>query len=81
MKVMITGAAGFIGGFLAKHCLEAGCSVLGLGCQSNPRLRGMARPSNSAIFGTLLACVAPRIDFPAGPYLSSGSSELPDRLA
>ncbi len=31
MKVMITGAAGFIGGFLAKHCLEAGCSVLGLG--------------------------------------------------
>jgi GDP-4-dehydro-6-deoxy-D-mannose reductase len=31
MKVMITGAAGFIGGFLAKHCLDAGCSVLGLG--------------------------------------------------
>jgi GDP-4-dehydro-6-deoxy-D-mannose reductase len=31
MKVMITGAAGFIGGFLAKHCMEAGCSVLGLG--------------------------------------------------
>jgi GDP-4-dehydro-6-deoxy-D-mannose reductase len=31
MKVMITGAAGFIGGFLAKYCLEAGCSVLGLG--------------------------------------------------
>src|SRR5271169_1286802 len=31
MKVMITGAAGFIGGVLAKHCLGAGCSVLGLG--------------------------------------------------
>ncbi len=31
MKVMITGAAGFIGGFLAKHCLDAGCSVLGIG--------------------------------------------------
>jgi len=31
MKVMITGAAGFIGGFLAKHSVEAGCSVLGLG--------------------------------------------------
>ncbi len=31
MKVMITGAAGFIGGFLAKQCVEAGCSVLGLG--------------------------------------------------
>jgi GDP-4-dehydro-6-deoxy-D-mannose reductase len=31
MKVMITGAAGFIGGFLAKHCLESDCSVMGLG--------------------------------------------------
>src|SRR5579863_2265590 len=29
MKVLITGASGFIGGFLAKHCLEQGCSVLG----------------------------------------------------
>jgi GDP-4-dehydro-6-deoxy-D-mannose reductase len=33
MKVMITGAAGFIGRFLAKHCLQAGCSVLGLGIE------------------------------------------------
>jgi GDP-4-dehydro-6-deoxy-D-mannose reductase len=31
MRVMITGAAGFIGGYLAKRCLEMGCSVLGLG--------------------------------------------------
>ena len=31
MKVMITGAAGFIGGVLAKRCLDDGCSVLGLG--------------------------------------------------
>ena len=31
MKIMITGAAGFIGGFLAKSSLDAGCSVLGLG--------------------------------------------------
>jgi len=31
MKVMITGADGFIGQFLAKHCSEAGCSVLGIG--------------------------------------------------
>jgi len=30
MNVMITGAAGFIGGFLAKHCLEHGCSVSGI---------------------------------------------------
>jgi GDP-4-dehydro-6-deoxy-D-mannose reductase len=31
MKVMITGAAGFIGGFLARHCLQEGSAVLGLG--------------------------------------------------
>lgn len=31
MKVMITGAAGFIGVHLAKYCSEAGCSVLGIG--------------------------------------------------
>lgn len=31
MKIMITGAAGFVGGFLGEYCLEAGCSVLGLG--------------------------------------------------
>jgi GDP-4-dehydro-6-deoxy-D-mannose reductase len=30
MKIIITGAAGFIGGFLTRHCLDAGCSVLGL---------------------------------------------------
>ena len=30
MKVLITGAAGFIGGFLAKYCTDAGCTVLGL---------------------------------------------------
>jgi len=31
MKTIITGAAGFIGGFLAKYCLEAGSQVLGIG--------------------------------------------------
>jgi len=31
MKIMITGAAGFIGGFLAKHSVEAGGTVLGIG--------------------------------------------------
>jgi GDP-4-dehydro-6-deoxy-D-mannose reductase len=30
MNVMITGAAGFIGSFLAKYCVDAGCSVLGI---------------------------------------------------
>jgi GDP-4-dehydro-6-deoxy-D-mannose reductase len=33
MKVLITGASGFIGGFLATHCVEAGSSVLGLDIQ------------------------------------------------
>ena len=30
MKVMITGASGFIGGYLAKYCLRAGCTVFGI---------------------------------------------------
>ncbi len=30
MKVLITGSAGFIGGFLIKYCLDKGCSVLGV---------------------------------------------------
>jgi GDP-4-dehydro-6-deoxy-D-mannose reductase len=30
MKVMITGGGGFIGGFLAKHCMDAGSQVLGI---------------------------------------------------
>jgi GDP-4-dehydro-6-deoxy-D-mannose reductase len=33
---MITGAAGFIGGFLARHCSEAGHSVLGFGITGVP---------------------------------------------
>ncbi len=31
MKVMITGATGFIGAFLARYCVEAGTQVLGIG--------------------------------------------------
>lgn len=31
MKVLITGATGFIGGYLSRHCLDAGCQVLGIG--------------------------------------------------
>jgi GDP-4-dehydro-6-deoxy-D-mannose reductase len=30
VKVLITGAAGFIGSYLSRHCVEAGCSVLGI---------------------------------------------------
>jgi len=33
MRVMITGAAGFIGRFLVKQCRADGCGVLGLGLQ------------------------------------------------
>lgn len=31
MRVLITGAAGFIGGFLARHAVDAGGTVLGIG--------------------------------------------------
>jgi GDP-4-dehydro-6-deoxy-D-mannose reductase len=34
MKALITGATGFIGRFLAKHCQEINCVVLGLDIQS-----------------------------------------------
>jgi GDP-4-dehydro-6-deoxy-D-mannose reductase len=47
MKVLITGTAGFIGGFLTKHCLEAGCSVLGLDIQE---------PANSLANGAFEVC-------------------------
>jgi len=30
MRVLITGATGFIGGYLAKHCKAVGCSVFGI---------------------------------------------------
>lgn len=30
MKVLVTGAAGFIGGYLVKHCVESGSSALGI---------------------------------------------------
>src|SRR5271167_419289 len=47
MKVMITGAAGFIGGVLAKHCLGAGCTVLGL---------GITEPEDLWVGGTFERC-------------------------
>jgi GDP-4-dehydro-6-deoxy-D-mannose reductase len=31
MNVMITGAEGFIGGVLARHCVNAGCALFGVG--------------------------------------------------
>ena len=37
MNVMVTGAAGFIGGFLAKHTLDAGASLLGIGVTDPPQ--------------------------------------------
>jgi nucleoside-diphosphate-sugar epimerase len=36
MKVLITGAEGFIGGVLAKHCVSQGCAVLGIGKGTPP---------------------------------------------
>ena len=41
MKVMITGATGFMGPFLTRHCLQAGCTVLGIDRRgSNEALEG-----------------------------------------
>lgn len=40
MNVMVTGAAGFIGGFLAKHTLDAGASLLGIGVTDPPQWTG-----------------------------------------
>jgi GDP-4-dehydro-6-deoxy-D-mannose reductase len=41
MKVMITGATGFMGPFLTRHCLQAGCTVLGIDRRgSNETLEG-----------------------------------------
>lgn len=31
MRIMVTGATGFIGGYLVRYCTDMGCSVLGLG--------------------------------------------------
>lgn len=36
MRVMITGAAGFVGGFLARYAADAGASVLGTGITPPP---------------------------------------------
>ena len=51
MKVLITGATGFIGGFLAKHCLQAGCSVLGLGIEKARKRSGPRRPLCPVMYG------------------------------
>ena len=37
MKVMVTGGAGFIGGFLARYCTDAGHSVLSIGTKERAR--------------------------------------------
>ena len=42
MNILITGAAGFMGGFLAKHALDAGCSVLGLDVREPERFADQA---------------------------------------
>jgi GDP-4-dehydro-6-deoxy-D-mannose reductase len=40
MRVMITGAAGFIGGFLANHTCQAGAELLGIGISDPPTWTG-----------------------------------------
>jgi GDP-4-dehydro-6-deoxy-D-mannose reductase len=40
MNVVVTGAAGFIGGFLAKHTLDSGASLLGIAVTDPPQWTG-----------------------------------------
>jgi GDP-4-dehydro-6-deoxy-D-mannose reductase len=47
MNVLITGAGGFIGEYLARHCSDAGCTVLGLDLRS---------PANGAWEGPFERC-------------------------
>lgn len=47
MKILITGAAGFIGGYLARHCVERGGAVLGTDIQE---------PGDSCFSGTFERC-------------------------
>lgn len=47
MNVLITGAGGFIGGYLSRYCSDAGCSVLGL---------DIREPEEAAFEGTFDRC-------------------------
>ena len=40
MNVLITGAAGFMGAFLAKHAMNTSTRVWGLGLQHGQRVAG-----------------------------------------
>lgn len=47
MNVWITGAAGFIGGYLARYCVERGCTVLGA---------DIREPENGSVSGDFEYC-------------------------
>ena len=55
LNVCVTGAAGFIGGVLAKQCTEAGALVLGLDI-AEPDAGWGALPSNAVISGIRPVC-------------------------
>ena len=60
MKVLITGAAGFIGSHLVKHCLEAGSAVQGIDiCEPDKRCAGASfEHCDIRDFGRLLELIS-----------------------
>ena len=77
-KVMITGAAGFIGGFLTKQCVDAGCSVLGFGI-SEPTVPYTSEELTTRMRGgrSKVAAAAQRFSVPTTftSVVSAGSSQ------
>ena len=75
MKVMITGATGFMGPFLIRHCLQAGCTVLGIDRRgSNETLEGATIEScdvrDEARLGEVVSRFRPERIFHLGAKLS-----------
>ncbi len=69
MKVLITGAAGFIGGYLAKHCAAAGALVLGIDICEPEHVWSHAAFESCDVTGfCALASVA--LDVPSRAHLS-----------
>jgi nucleoside-diphosphate-sugar epimerase len=77
MKVMITGAAGFIGGYLVKYCLRAGFAVVAMDNREPEEELTRANFQWCDVRDSGKA----NIRIPAGPNFSPCRTELSDRFA